>query len=80
MLTKKEVLALFDQSLRLPRCINSQTIVHVIDLSGNPFAPEKIAYTISYVCSVFKARNQVTFYPNTVGIQGRSKLKGSLLK
>ena len=80
MLTKKEVLALFDKAVRLPRCLESRTIVQGIDLSQNILSPEKFAYKISYVCAVFKEREQVTFYPYTVGIQGASKLKGITLK
>lgn len=80
MLTKKEVLVLFDKAVRLPRCLQCRTIVQFIDLSDNRMSPEKFAYKINYTCSIFKERKSVTFYPYTVGIQGASKLKGTNLK
>lgn len=80
MLSKIEVLEMLDKELQFPRSLEHKTIIHVIDYSENPLAPEKYAYKISYVCSVFKDRQYRTFYPFTVGLQGKSKVKGKLLK
>lgn len=78
-LTKAQVFEQLNKVLIFPAS-DKRFTVHLIDLNGNNFAPESHAYKISYTCSVLGERNNITFYPQTVGIQGATKLKGVLLK
>lgn len=41
--------------------------VRVMDYAGNPLAPEKVAYRITFTSLGRKYR--VTYWPNTVGFQ-----------
>lgn len=79
-LTKSEVLEIFDRKMSVFARDEKLTTVYIIDHNENPLAPESYCYKISYTCSVLKDRHYITLWPYTVGIQGRSKLKGTLLK
>lgn len=79
LLTKLEVLEMLKDT-HLGVDTSKRVLIQYIDLTGNVFAPETYAYKVSFCDTLLGERHQHTFYPYTLGLQPKSKLKGMALK
>lgn len=64
MLQRTEILKALSGNYILPEKVR----IKVIDYTGNPLAPEDIAYRITFTS--LGQRYKVTYWPKTVGFQG----------
>nr|CAK6604221.1 unknown function [Klebsiella phage vB_Kpn_K82P1] len=63
MLQRTEILKALSERYISPEGVR----VRVIDYTGNPLAPEKVAYRITFTS--LGQKRKVTYWPNTVGFQ-----------
>lgn len=67
-LTREEVIAQFVSRYGLD--ISKGLKFRVVDNVTNTMAPERYSYKLSYVHPWLDCRERVTYWPNTVGVQG----------
>lgn len=63
MLQRTEILKALSERYIAPERVR----VRVMDYAGNPLAPEKVAYRITFTS--LGRKYKVTYWPNTVGFQ-----------
>ena len=67
-LTKEAIIRIFNEKYGLD--ISSGLRMKVVDHLNNKVAPERYCYKISYNHPWLQKRESVSYWPNTVGIQG----------
>lgn len=63
MLQRIDILKALSERYITPESVR----VRVVDYTGNPLAPEKVAYRITFTS--LGQKHKVTYWPNTVGFQ-----------